>query len=91
MIYCARRLGPKLSVIVYFCGHFAVCKGDSIFSSVVFRAEIPKFDGIIPAEFRVFFLPPKFYGIGIIPSKLKIPGPKKYLSYRAKWLIFPLL
>ena len=36
-------------------------------TSVLFRAEIPGFAGIIPAEFRVFFLPPKFDGNGIIP------------------------
>ena len=51
-----------------------------LFFSVVFRAEIPKFDGIIPAEFRVFFLPPKFYGIGIIPSKIKNSVDPKYRS-----------
>ena len=39
-------------------------------TSVVFRAETPKFDGIIPAEFLVFFLPPKFDGNEIIPSLL---------------------
>ena len=36
---------------------------------VLFRAEIPGFAGIIPAEFRAFFLPPKFTGIGIILRK----------------------
>ena len=56
-----------------------------IFASVVFRAEIPKFDGIIPAKFRVFFLPPKFYGIGKIPSlKIKFRGPKNIGHRRLK-------
>ena len=36
--------------------------------SVWFRAEIPGFDGIIPAEFPRFFLPPKFDENEIIPS-----------------------
>ena len=47
-------------------------------TSVVFRAETPKFDGIIPAEFLVFFLPPKFDGNEIIPW-LKIPRTTKIL------------
>ena len=38
-------------------------------SSVLFRAKIPYFDGIIPVEFRVFFLSPKFVGNKIIPVK----------------------
>ena len=40
---------------------------DTVNSSVFFRAEIPGFAGIIPAEFRVFSLLPKFDGNGIIP------------------------
>ena len=47
-------------------------------TSVLFRAEIPGFAGIIPAEFRAFFLPPKFTGIGKIPwpENIDHKGPK---------------